>query len=115
LDFPNGWVLEKKQNTYTLAHVDGSSFEATPAQVPPNVASLKAAAVMARAAALAAGLCSKEPATEFELAGPGWTGSGFHCNNRIDGKLRPTQTAPGLGEQPRAISRPLQESAYWHL
>jgi hypothetical protein len=92
LDFPNGWVLEKKRNTYTLAHVDGSSFEGTPAQLPPNVASLKAAAVMARAAALAAGLCNKEPATEFELAGPGWNGSGFHCNNRIDGKSRPTQT-----------------------
>jgi hypothetical protein len=92
LDFPNGWAIEKKKSNYTLTHSDGSSFEATLAQLPPNVASLKVAALMARAAALAAGLCSSEPATEFELAGPGWTGSGFHCNNRIDGKSRPTQT-----------------------
>ena len=40
---------------------------------------------MARATALAAGLCSKEPATEFELADLGWNGSGH-------GKSRPTQT-----------------------
>jgi hypothetical protein len=46
---------------------------------------------MAQAVALAAGLCSKEPATEFDLAGSGWNGSGFHCNNRIDGKKRPDQ------------------------
>jgi hypothetical protein len=92
LDFPNGWVIEKKKSTYALTHSDGSSFEGTVAQLPPNVASLKVAALMARATALAAGLCSKEPATEFELAGPGWNGSGFHCNNGIDGKSRPTQT-----------------------
>src|SRR5258708_33320493 len=92
LDFPNGWVIEKKKSTYALTHSDGSSFEGTLAQLPPNVASPKVAALMARATALAAGLCSKEPATEFELAGPGWNGSGFHCNNRIDGKSRPTQT-----------------------
>jgi len=90
-DFPNGWVIEKKKSSYALTHSDGSSFEGTLAQLPPN-ASVKVAAVMARAAALAAGLCSKEPATEFELAGPGWNGSGFHCNDRIDGKSRPTQT-----------------------
>jgi hypothetical protein len=92
LDFPNGWVIEKKKSTYALTHSDGSSFEGTVAQLPPNVASLKVAALMARATALAAGLCSKEPATEFELAGPGWNGRGFHCNNRIEGKSRPTQT-----------------------
>jgi hypothetical protein len=92
LDFPSGWVIEKKQNTYALTHADGSSFEGTLAQLPPDVASIKVAALMARAAALAAGLCSKEPATEFELAGPGWNGNGFHCNNRVDGKSRPTQT-----------------------
>ena len=92
LDFPNGWVIEKKKSTYLLTHSDGSSFEGTPAQLPPNVASLKVAALIARAAALAAGFCSKEPATGFELAGPGWNGSGFHCNNRTDGKSRPTQT-----------------------
>jgi hypothetical protein len=92
LDFPNGWAIEKKMGAYALTHSDGSSFEGTPAQVPPNVASLRVAALMARAAALAAGLCGKEAATEFELAGPGWNGSGFHCNNRIDGKSRPTQT-----------------------
>ena len=92
LDFPSGWAMEKKKSTYALTHSDGSSFEGTLAQLPPNVASLKVAALMARATALAAGLCSKEPATEFELAGPGWNGSGFHCNNRIDGKSRPTQT-----------------------
>ncbi|MFZ0852815.1 MAG: hypothetical protein WAO08_26900 [Hyphomicrobiaceae bacterium] len=92
LDFPNGWVIEKKKSTYVLRHSDGSSFEGTPAQLPPNVASLEVAALMARAAALAAGFCSKEPATGFELAGPGWNGSGFHCNNRIDGKSRSTQT-----------------------
>ena len=91
LDFPNGWVIEKKISTYALIHSDGSSFEGTLAELPPN-ASLKVAALMARAAALAAGLCSKDPATEFELAGPGWNGSGFHCNNRIDGKSRSTQT-----------------------
>src|SRR5262245_51156513 len=92
LDFPNGWAIAKKKSTYTLTHSDGSSFEGTPAQLPPNVASLKVAALMARAAALAAGLCNSEPASEFELAGPGWTGSGFHCNNRSDGKSRPAQT-----------------------
>jgi hypothetical protein len=92
LDFPNGWVIAKKKNTYAVTHADGSSFEGTPAQLPPNVASLKVAALMARAGALAAGFCSKEPATEFELAGPGWNGSGFHCNNRTDGKSRPSQT-----------------------
>jgi len=91
LDFPNGWVIEKKKSTYALAHSDGSSFEGTLAELPPN-ASLKVAALMTRAAALAAGLCGKESATEFELAGPGWNGSGFHCNNRIDGKSRSTQT-----------------------
>jgi hypothetical protein len=92
LDFPSGWVIEKKKSTYALTHSDGSSFEIAPAQLPPNVASVKVAALMARAAALAAGFCGKEPATEFELTGPGWNGSGFHCNNRIDGKSRPTQT-----------------------
>ena len=92
LDFPNGWVIEKKKSTYALTHSDGSSFEGTLAQLPPNVASLKVAALMAQAAALAAGFCSKEPATEFGLAGPGWNGSGFRCNNRIDDKARPTQT-----------------------
>lgn len=92
LDFPNGWVIEKKKNTYALANSDGSSFEGTLAQLPPNVASLKVAALMTQAAALAAGLCSKEPASEFELAGPGWNGSGFHCNNRVDGKSRPSQS-----------------------
>ena len=91
LDFPNGWGIEKKKDTYALTHSDGSSFDGTPAQLPPN-ASLKVTAVMARARALAAGLCGKEPGTEFELAGPGWNGSGFHCNNGIDGKSRPTQT-----------------------
>jgi len=91
LDFPKGWVIEKKKNTFALTHSDGSSFEGEIAQLPPN-ASLKVAALMARAAALAAGFCSKEPATEFELAGPGWNGSGFHCNNRIDGNSRATQT-----------------------
>ena len=92
LDFPNGWVIEKKKGTFALAHSDGSSFEGTPAQLPPNIASLKVAALMARAAALAAGHCGKESATEFDLVGTGWNGSGFHCNNRIDGKSRPTQT-----------------------
>src|SRR5262245_26696370 len=92
LEFPDGWGIEKKKSTCAFTPPDGSSFEGTLAQLPPNVASLKVAALMARAAALAAGLCSKEPATEFELAGPGWNGSGFHCNNRIDGKSRPTQT-----------------------
>src|SRR5262245_53573201 len=91
LDFPKGWVIEKKKSTFSLTHSDGSSFDGEPAQLPPN-ASLKVAALMARAAALAAGFCSKEPATEFELAGPGWNGSGFQCNNRIDGKSRATQT-----------------------
>jgi hypothetical protein len=91
LDFPKGWVIEKKKSTYSLTHSDGSSFEGTLAQLPPN-ASLKVAARMARAAALATGLCSKEPASEFELAGPGWKGNGFHCNGQIDGKSRPTQT-----------------------
>ena len=90
LDFPKGWVIAKKKGTFALTHSDGSSFEGELAQLPPN-ASLKVAALMARAAALAAGLCSKE-ATEFELAGPGWNGSGFHCNDRIEGKSRPTQT-----------------------
>ena len=85
-------MIERKKSTYALTHSDGSSFEATLAQLPPNIESLKVAALMARAAALAAGLCSKEPATEFELAGPGWNGNGFHCNNRVDGKSRPTQT-----------------------
>jgi len=92
LDFPSGWVMEKKKSTYALTHADGSSFEGTLAQVPPDIASAKVAALMARAAALAAGLCGKDPATEFELAGPGWNGNGFHCNNRVDGKSRPTQT-----------------------
>jgi hypothetical protein len=92
LEFPSGWVMEKKKSTYALAHSDGSSFEGTIAELPPNVASLKVAALMAQAAALAVGLCGKEPATEFELAGPGWSGNGFHCNNRVDGKSRPTQT-----------------------
>jgi hypothetical protein len=92
LDFPSGWVVEKKKSTYALTHSDGSSFEGTPAQLPPNGASIKVAALMARAAALAAGFCSREPATEFELAGPGWSGSGFHCNNLVDGKSRPSQT-----------------------
>jgi hypothetical protein len=96
LDFPNGWVIEKKKSTYALTHSDGSSFEGTLAQLPPNVASLKVAAAIARAAALAVGLCSKEPATEFELAGPGWNGSGFHCNDRIDGKSRPTTQTIGF-------------------
>jgi len=91
LDFPKGWVIEKKKNTFALTHSDGSSFDATLAQLPSN-ASLKVAALMARAAALATGFCGKEPATEFELAGPGWNGSGFHCNNQIDGKSRLTQT-----------------------
>ena len=90
-DFPSGWVMEKKKSSYALTHSDGSSFEGTLAELPPN-ASLKVAALMARAAALAAGFCSKEPATEFELAGPGWNGNGFQCNNRIDGKSRATQT-----------------------
>jgi len=92
LDFPSGWVMEKKKSTYALTHSDGSSFEGTLAQLPPDVASVKVAALMTRAAALAAGLCGKEPATEFELAGPGWNGNGFHCNNRVDGKSRSTQT-----------------------
>src|SRR5262245_2760493 len=91
LDFPKGWVIEKKKSTFALTHSDGSSFEGELAQLPPN-ASPKVAALMARAAALAAGFCSKEPATEFELAGPGWNGNGFQCNNRIDGKSRATQT-----------------------
>src|SRR5215467_3505277 len=91
LDFPKGWMIEKKKSTFALAHSDGSSFEGELAQLPPN-ASLKVAALMARAAALAAGFCRKEPATEFELTGPGWNGSGFHCNNQIDGKSRATQT-----------------------
>jgi len=91
-DFPSGWVMEKKKSSYALTHSDGSSFEGTVAELPPNVASVKVAALLARAAALAAGLCSKEPATEFELAGSGWNGNGFHCNNRLDGKSRPTQT-----------------------
>jgi len=91
LDFPSGWVVEKKKNTYALTHSDGSSFEGALAQLPPN-ASPKVAALMARAAALATGFCGKEPATEFELAGPGWNGSGFHCNNQMDGKSRATQT-----------------------
>ena len=91
LDFPKGWVIEKKKGTFALTHSDGSSFEGELAQLPPN-ASLKVAALMARAAALAAGFCSKEPATEFELAGPGWNGSGFHCNNLIDCKSRTSQT-----------------------
>src|SRR5262245_66553307 len=81
LDFPKGWVIEKKKSTFALTHSDGSSFEGELAQLPPN-ASLKVAALMARAAALAVGFCSKEPGTEFELAGPGWNGSGFHCNNQ---------------------------------
>src|SRR5215510_5495297 len=91
LDFPKGWVIAKKKSTFALTHSDGSSFEGEPAQLPPN-ASLKVAALMARAAALAVGFCSKQPGTEFELAGPGWNGSGFHCNNQNDGKSRPTQT-----------------------
>jgi hypothetical protein len=91
LDFPNGWAIKKKKGTYALTHFDGSSFEGTLAELPPN-ASLTVAALMARGAALAAGLCGKESATEFELAGPGWNGSGFHCNDRTDGKSRPTQT-----------------------
>jgi hypothetical protein len=90
LDFPSGWAIKKSKGTYALAHPDGSSFEGALAQLPPN-ASIRVAARMAQAVALAAGLCSKEPATEFELAGSGWNGSGFHCNNRIDGKKRPDQ------------------------
>lgn len=92
LDFPNGWAIDKKKGTYALTHSDGSSFQGTLAQLPPNVTSIRVAALMARAAALAAGFCGKESATEFELAGPGWNGSGFHCTNRIDGKSGPTQT-----------------------
>lgn len=91
LNFPSGWAIDKKKGPYALTHSDGSSFEATPAQLPPD-ASIKVAALIAQAAALATGLCSKEPATEFDLAGPGWNGRGFHCNNRIDGKSRRTQT-----------------------
>ena len=92
LDFPSGWAIEKSKGTYALAHSDGSSFEGTLAQQPPSTMSIKVAALTAQAVALAAGLCSKEPATEFELAGSGWNGSGFHCNNQTDGKKRPTQS-----------------------
>src|SRR5262245_25038676 len=81
LDFPKGWVIAKKKSTFALTHSDGSSFEGEPAQLPPN-ASLKVAALMARAAALAVGFCSKQPGLEFELAGPAWNGRGFHCNNQ---------------------------------
>jgi hypothetical protein len=91
LDFPSGWAIEKSKGTYALAHSDGSSFEGTLAQLPSN-ASIKIAALMAQAAALAAGLCGKEPATEFELAGSGWNGRGFHCNNGSDGEIRRSQT-----------------------
>jgi hypothetical protein len=91
LDFPSGWAIEKKKGPYALTHSDGSSFEGRPAQLPPNITSTRVAALMARAAALAAGLCSKG-AAEFELAGSGWTGSGFHCNNPSDGKSQPSQT-----------------------
>src|SRR5262245_47292660 len=91
LDFPSGWAMEKSKGSYALRHSDGSTFEGTLAQLPPN-ASIKVAALMAQAAALAAGFCGKERASEFELGGPGWNGSGFHCNNRIDGKSKRTQT-----------------------
>jgi hypothetical protein len=91
LDFPSGWAIEKKKGTYTLTHPDGSSFEGRLAQPPPNVTSVRVVALTTRAAALAAGLCDKG-STEFELAGPGWNGSGFHCNNQSGGKSRPSQT-----------------------
>jgi hypothetical protein len=92
LDFPNGWVVEKKKGTFSLKHADGSSFEGILAQPPPNITSLKVLALTARAAALAAGLCSSDPATEFELDGPGWNGRGFHCNDQADRKSRRSQT-----------------------
>lgn len=92
LDFPSGWSVTKDAAAFTAQHSDGSSFEAMPANLPPNIKSVKVAALMGQAAALAAGLCDREPATEFELSGEGWVGNGFHCNNRPSEKTAASET-----------------------
>src|SRR5262245_62479560 len=71
LDFPKGWVIEKKKSTFALTHSDGSSFEGELAQLPPN-ASLKVVALMARAAALAVGFWSKEARSMIVIGCCGW-------------------------------------------
>lgn len=86
LDFPSGWTVVKKGRAFSAGHPDGSSFDATPAELPENIKSVEVAALMSRATAMAAGLCGGQ-ASEFELAAHDWVGSGFHCNNSpVQGK-----------------------------
>lgn len=81
LTFPGDWAVTKEGPIFAAQHHDGSSLDATKASLPENIKSVKVAALMARASALAAGLCGPK-ASEFELSGKDWAGNGFHCNNR---------------------------------
>lgn len=91
LDFPSGWIVVKQGAKFSAAHRDGSSFDALRAALPDNIQSVKVAALMSHAAALAAGLCSGE-ASDFELSAKDWTGSGFHCNNTSGKGHQPSET-----------------------
>src|SRR6185503_11451092 len=77
---------------FSVSHPDGSSFTGLKAELPPNIKSVKVAGLMLQATALAAGLCGSKTATEFELSGPGWSGAGFHCDDRPVEQKPPSQT-----------------------
>lgn len=92
LDFPAGWFIPADAGSFSARHADGSSLDAMSANLPPNIKSVEVAALMIHAAALAAGYCDGKPATEFDVAGEGWTGKGFHCNNRSSSEAPVSET-----------------------
>jgi hypothetical protein len=91
LEFGRGWKLDRKQRQFSVSHPDGSSFTGMQPDTSGAVKSVKVASQTVQFTALAAGFCG-QGATEFELAGPGWTGHGFHCNNRPNDKGPAGQT-----------------------
>lgn len=94
LEFPGGWTATGDGKKFSAKHADGSSFEGFRKDVPSNVDSVEVVALMTRADALAAGLCSGK-GSEFALSGKGWAGSGFHCNNKSP-KGKPKSQAIGF-------------------
>lgn len=92
LEFGSGWTLDRSERQFSVSHTDGSSFSGLKAELPPNVKSVKVAGLMLEATALAAGRCDNKSATEFEISGSGWTGAGFHCNDRPTGGKAQSQT-----------------------